>query len=162
MGRMGKVSRSLGAVVVAASMFFSGAALAGKKPEVPASLDGVTIVGSDEVMAAFESESAFLLDCRKTADFGAGSIPGSVNCQVSSGKADLAADQVSATADRLKVECGDLMGLDKSKPVITFCNGLTCWRSPKAALAVKALGFTNVQWYRNGMNDWKKQDLPME
>ncbi|OSM04212.1 rhodanese-like domain-containing protein [Magnetofaba australis] len=149
--------------VVALGMGMAATAQAGSKPPVPESLAGVEIVGSDFVLDAMESGSANILDCRKAnAVSSDGAVPTSFNCQVSSGKADVGDAEVAATADKLKAECADLGGLDKAKPIVTFCNGLNCWRSPKAALALVKLGFTNVKWYRLGMNDWKAQSLPLE
>ncbi|MEG3640060.1 rhodanese-like domain-containing protein [Magnetococcus sp. PR-3] len=156
------VKQWLGMAALAVALMVTAPVQAGGKPEVPGSLAGVSIVAADEVLAAMEGGEAFLLDCRKVSGFEGGTVPGSVNCQVSSGKASLDDANVDATAAKLKGECSDLMSMAKDKEIITFCNGLTCWRSPKAALSLTKLGFTNVKWYRLGMNDWKAQDLPIE
>ncbi|ABK44033.1 Rhodanese domain protein [Magnetococcus marinus MC-1] len=152
----------MGMMALVVALMVSVPAQAGGNPEVPAAVDGVTIVDSEQVMAAMESGSAFLLDCRKASGFSGGTVPGSVNCQVATGDATLDDADVAATMEKLKAECAGLMDQPKDKAIITFCNGLTCWRSPKAALALTKLGFSNVQWYRLGMNDWKAQSLPIE
>ncbi|MBF0379707.1 MAG: hypothetical protein HQL69_01740 [Magnetococcales bacterium] len=142
------------------SFLLVGQAQAGK-PEVPSQLDGVQVVGSDAVMGAMESGSATLVDARKPADFENGTIPGSISCQVSSGKADVGAGEVSNTVNKFN-GCGDLQGADKGSAIVIYCNGDHCWRSAKGALALKNMGFSKVQWYRMGMNDWKAKGLPME
>lgn len=134
---------------------------AGEHPTVPDTVANVAVVGSDAVMKSMESGSATFLDARKSSDFEGGTIPGSFNCQVSSGDPKLDDAEVEATVAKLK-ECEGLKGADQAKPIVTFCNGLTCWRSPKAALALHKMGFKHVEWYREGMNDWNAKGLPKQ
>jgi PQQ-dependent catabolism-associated CXXCW motif protein len=39
-------------------------------------------------------------------------------------------------------------------PIVTYCAGPQCWMSYNAALRAIQLGFTNVLWYRGGMEAW--------
>ena len=153
-------NRRLAVIFGILALLLATPALAGK-PEVPKTLEGVMVVDSDKVMASMESGSSLLLDSRKQSDFEAGTVPGSISCQVSSGKPNLDDANVAATAEKFSA-CDGLKGVEHSKSVITFCNGDHCWRSPKAALALVKMGFSNVQWYRLGMNDWKAKGLPLE
>jgi PQQ-dependent catabolism-associated CXXCW motif protein len=57
--------------------------------------------------------------------------------------------------ERLGKKLGVLTGGDKSVPVVVFCLSQTCWLSYNASLRVKALGYTNVYWYRGGRDAWK-------
>lgn len=147
---------------VAALLCWWGSSLAlaaEERLEVPKTIEGVRVVASDQVLATMESGAALLIDARKASDFGSGTIPGAVNCQVSSGDPRLDATEVEASMAKLK-ECLPLVNTDPAKPILTFCNGVTCWRSPKMALALKKMGFREVQWYREGMNDWDTKGLP--
>ena len=153
-------NRRLAVISGILALFLATPALAGK-PEVPKTLKGTEIVDSKHVLAAMESGSALLLDARKQGDFESGTVPGSVSCQVSSGKPNLDDANVAATVKKLSA-CEGLKGADHGKPVIAYCNGDHCWRSPKASLALIKMGFSKVQWYRLGMNDWKSKGLPVE
>lgn len=132
-----------------------------EQPVVPDTLPGITVVTAAQVMALVESGKGMIVDARKAEDFKAGTLPGAVNCQVSSGKPDLTDAEVNATIEKFNA-CEGMVKADKAKPAAIFCNGLTCWRSPKGALAMKKMGFQDVQWYRLGGNDWKEKGFPME
>jgi rhodanese-related sulfurtransferase len=49
---------------------------------------------------------------------------------------------------------------DKTQPVGVFCVSAECWLSVNAALRLRALGYTNVQWYRGGIEAWMAAKLP--
>ncbi len=48
----------------------------------------------------------------------------------------------------------DRLPADKAKLLVFFCGGPTCSMSPKSAEKAKALGYTNVRVYREGMPAW--------
>ncbi len=49
--------------------------------------------------------------------------------------------------------------MDKNTPIITFCGGYECTKSPKIAKMILTLGYTNVSNYSAGMPAWKKAGL---
>lgn len=49
---------------------------------------------------------------------------------------------------------------DKAKPLVFFCAGPQCWLSYNAALRAVAAGYTNVYWYRGGIDAWTDAELP--
>lgn len=148
-------------LLAAGWMLWQGTAMAASAhPPVPTTLAGVEVADSARVKGIMEAGGA-ILDARKAEDFKGGTIPGAFNCQVSSGDPDLGDAQVDGTVKDLE-KCEGLKKADKAKEIVTFCNGETCWRSPKASLALKKMGFAKVLWYRLGGNDWKAQGLPME
>ena len=55
---------------------------------------------------------------------------------------------------------GGLSKLDKSQPVVFFCNGAECWKSYKASKVAAESGFTSVYWLRGGMPEWTTENLP--
>jgi PQQ-dependent catabolism-associated CXXCW motif protein len=61
----------------------------------------------------------------------------------------------------------DLAGLldkdtsgDKAYPVVFYCQGPQCWESYNAALRARDAGYTNVYWYRGGIESWAMANLP--
>ena len=49
---------------------------------------------------------------------------------------------------------------NKSKPVVMYCLNPHCWMSYNAALRAINMGYTNVLWYRGGIDAWKAAGLP--
>jgi len=47
------------------------------------------------------------------------------------------------------------VGLDKTRPIAFFCSGVQCWLSYNAALRAAQAGYTNVLWYRGGIDAWR-------
>lgn len=48
-----------------------------------------------------------------------------------------------------------MTGGDKQTPVILYCLSDHCWMSYNAALRAINMGYTNVLWYRGGIEAWK-------
>ncbi|MDZ7654140.1 MAG: rhodanese-like domain-containing protein [Burkholderiaceae bacterium] len=47
-------------------------------------------------------------------------------------------------------------------PMIFYCASTQCWLSYNAALRAVRLGYTNVLWYRGGLEAWKRAGLPLQ
>jgi PQQ-dependent catabolism-associated CXXCW motif protein len=45
---------------------------------------------------------------------------------------------------------------DKETPLVFYCQSVQCWMSYNAALRAIKLGYTNVLWYRGGLEAWKQ------
>lgn len=54
-----------------------------------------------------------------------------------------------------------LTGGDIARPLAFFCMGASCWESYNAALRAGALGYTDIRWYRGGLQAWEQAQLPM-
>ena len=52
-------------------------------------------------------------------------------------------------------------GGNKQYPIVMYCLSPECWMSYNAALRAINLGYTNVLWYRGGIEAWKKAGLPV-
>ncbi|NUZ08105.1 rhodanese-like domain-containing protein [Piscinibacter koreensis] len=50
---------------------------------------------------------------------------------------------------------------DRGRLIVTYCQGVQCWGSYNAALRAIRLGYTNVHWYRGGMEAWQAAGLPL-
>lgn len=51
-------------------------------------------------------------------------------------------------------------GGSKSYPLVFYCQGPQCWESYNAALRARDAGYTNVYWYRGGLEAWGLASLP--
>jgi PQQ-dependent catabolism-associated CXXCW motif protein len=47
-------------------------------------------------------------------------------------------------------------------PLVFYCAGIQCWMSYNAALRAINAGYTNVLWYRGGLEAWKAAGLPTQ
>ncbi len=56
--------------------------------------------------------------------------------------------------DAFKTRVSVLTGNDKAKPIVTFCHP-DCWGSYNAARRLAGLGYTQVYWYRDGVEGWQ-------
>jgi rhodanese-related sulfurtransferase len=54
-----------------------------------------------------------------------------------------------------------LLAPNKAVPTVFFCASRNCWQSVNAAVRAKQLGYTNVMWYRGGIESWKAAELPV-
>lgn len=53
-------------------------------------------------------------------------------------------------------------GGNKQHPIVLYCLSPECWMSYNASLRAINLGYTNVLWYRGGIESWKKAGLPVQ
>ncbi len=62
------------------------------------------------------------------------------------------------------IDLGDLLrkdtGGDMTEPVVFYCAGSRCWESYNAALRAVEAGFTNIYWYRGGLDAWRAAGWP--
>jgi PQQ-dependent catabolism-associated CXXCW motif protein len=49
-----------------------------------------------------------------------------------------------------------LSGGDKAKPIVFYCRSSSCWHSYNASLRAVEAGYTNVLWYRGGIDAWRQ------
>lgn len=48
-----------------------------------------------------------------------------------------------------------MTGGNRETPLVLYCLSNQCWMSYNAALRAIHLGYTNVLWYRGGLEAWK-------
>ena len=145
-----------------AALLFSYSPLqAGSVPEVPTTLAEIKVVNAEQVLAMMEQGTTLIIDSRKSSDFKHGTIPGAIHCMVASGNRSLDDAEVNQTIKDFK-QCPEIMTAKPGQKLMVFCNGKTCWRSPKGALALHRMGFKQIHWFRLGMNQWKAKKYPME
>ena len=62
-----------------------------------------------------------------------------------------------AYGDAFAARVKTLTGGDKAKPIVTFCHP-DCWGSYNAAKRLIELGYTNVVWFRDGLEGWEAEN----
>jgi len=143
-------------VTLFASLFLlsAGSALAGDTPaEAP---KGVTLVDAKKVQE-LQAKGALIVDTRKAAEYGEGSIKGAISVPYDPEKS---AKEVGFDPKMDKFDMTKLA--DKNAKIVVFCNAGSCWKSYKSAKVLADNGYKNVFWYREGVPDWKARKLPME
>lgn len=51
---------------------------------------------------------------------------------------------------------------DRGVPIVIYCSDPMCWLSYNAGLRAVNAGFSNVYWYRGGLQAWMMANLPVE
>ena len=54
-----------------------------------------------------------------------------------------------------------LMSPDLSQPIVFYGQGREDWQAANAALRASKMGYTQVIWYRGGLDAWKAARLPV-
>jgi len=65
----------------------------------------------------------------------------------------------SAEKEQFRGDLEKLTAGHKSAPLVFFCVSSQCWLSYNAGLRAVELGYTNVYWFRGGMDAWRKADF---
>jgi rhodanese-related sulfurtransferase len=105
-----------------------------------------------DVFQILADGSAIVLDSRKRAEYVAGHIAGAKNV------APPAEAPPSAYVEAVE----KLVGGDKNKSLVLYCNGPHCQASRTLADQLVAAGFTNVRRYQLGIPMWRAMSGPVE
>lgn len=131
--------------VIAAFVVFLAFMAPAYAEQAPANVAGATTISTDQAVALFD-EGVLFVDVRKSSDFDAGRVPGSVNLYLNDG----------LSADSLGSEVG------KDEKVVFYCNGVKCAMSSEACAKAVAWGYTQVYYMREGFPAWETAGLPVE
>ena len=66
------------------------------------------------------------------------------------------------TEHKLETELKKLTQGKRDMPLVFFCTGSQCWESYNASLRAIYLGYTNVHWYRGGLNTWSNVNSALD
>jgi rhodanese-related sulfurtransferase len=98
-------------------------------------------VSTEGVRRILVDRSAILLDTRTRAEYSAGHIPGARSVGGAPSEAVAAIEQ--------------LVGGDKNKALVLYCNGPFCQASRRLSEQLVAAGFTSVRRYQLGLPIWR-------
>lgn len=121
----------------------------------PRVLDGVKIVGAEEVQALM-GKGAVLYDTRSEEEYRDKHIKGAKWLPYG----EKSAKEVGFDAGKDAFDVARAGG--KDAPVIFACNGAECWKSYKSCVAARKAGYTQVYWFRGGFPEWVARGLPVE
>ena len=112
----------------------------------PETIDGVTIVDAEGLIETVtHNPGVVLIDSRIIADRMEGFIEGSVSLPA------------------IETDCDSLASAvpELATPLLFYCNGIKCGRSARAANIAIDCSYTNIYWFRNGMEEWQAQEYPL-
>jgi len=113
--------------------------------ETPLQLAGAKTITAIQAKSMFDAGAVFV-DPRKDTDWDAGRIPESEHLELTSMLTENSLSKL----------------VKKGEPVIFYCNGVKCKVSYDAAEKAVSWGFSDVNWFRGGMPDWKNAGYPIE
>jgi len=111
----------------------------------PESIRGVTRVEAEGVLALVaEKPRLVLVDSRIAMDRKQGYLEGSISLPDA------------------ETNCASLARIipEHDRPVLFYCNGVSCGRSVVAVKIARQCGYTRLYWYRGGFEDWKQKNYP--
>jgi rhodanese-related sulfurtransferase len=109
-------------------------------------------VSTDDLRRILTDGSAIVLDSRKRAEYVAGNSAGPPT--VAPARGATPADYAAAVQR--------LIGGDKSKPLVLYCNGQFCKAGRRLSAQLVEAGFTNVRRYQLGIPVWRALGGPVE
>lgn len=121
---------------------------AGADPEVasPEHIEGVQKVDAETLIEMYGSTpDLVLVDSRISADRKQGYIEGSISLPDTETDCATLARVAPAT----------------NSPLLFYCNGIRCGRSARAARIAIDCGYSDVYWYRNGIEAWRQKEYPL-
>jgi rhodanese-related sulfurtransferase len=110
-------------------------------------------ISTAELRRALADGSAVVIDARKHPEFVAGHIAGAKSTMLERNLPPAAV--VVPVVERL-------VGGDKSKAIVVYCNGAHCAASRKLGEQLVAAGFPNVRRYQLGIPLWRTLNGPVE
>lgn len=118
----------------------------------PNRLPGGYLVSTEALLEAFVEEMEFILIDVYGSEY---SLPTAyVEPAMASG-----GDYQDRIQQQVQAWLNQLTGGDPTYPIVIYCNDPMCWLSYNASLRAVNAGYTNVYWYRGGLQAWMMAGL---
>ncbi|MCA0871118.1 hypothetical protein LCL97_09785 [Seohaeicola saemankumensis] len=118
----------------------------------PTSLPGAAVVSTQGLAEAIESGMDLVLIDVLGSDY---SLPDALMAPALANSGHF--------RDRLQQQAGQWLqqvtGGETDMPIVLYCSDPMCWLSYNATLRTVAAGYTNVYWYRGGLQAWQMAGL---
>lgn len=119
---------------------------AGSDYTSPQTIAGAQTIDAERLIELVEqNDNLLIIDSRLRSDRKLGHIPGSMSLPDTQTRCDSLATLI----------------VEKSDPVIFYCNGPRCRRSDKAVATAVQCGYTNIYWFRGGIRAWESDNYPI-
>jgi rhodanese-related sulfurtransferase len=105
-------------------------------------------ISTEELQSILATGAAVLLDTRPHLEWAISHIPGALNVAPKPGM-----PMSRYTSD--VAEIGRLVGGDKSRPLLLYCNGPFCGKSKRVSEDLLLAGYTNIRRYQLGAPVWR-------
>jgi rhodanese-related sulfurtransferase len=129
-----------------AAAFIVGLATPAFAQDAPLQIKGATTVDAQQIFDLLKKHpNLVILDNRKVEDFADGHIEGATRLI-----------DTDVTPDSLAYYIAS-----HDTPVLFYCNGVKCGRAAKATEKAVQLGYKVVYYYALGMDEWKRNELPL-
>jgi rhodanese-related sulfurtransferase len=146
MNRLAHQIQCLSAYMLIIPLLLINTAAQGGRYTSPDTIDGsITIDAEGLIELVDENETQIIIDSRISSDRKQGYIPGSISLPDT------------------ETDCVSLSGLipEKTDPVVFYCNGPKCRRSDNAVVIALDCGYTNIYWFRGGIEAWRASNYPI-
>lgn len=112
----------------------------------PETIDGTHKIEAEGLIQLVnQNQTQIIIDSRISSDRKLGFIPGSISLPDTD------------------TNCESLARLipQKSDAVVFYCNGPQCRRSDNAVVIAIDCGYTNIYWFRGGIEAWRANNYPL-
>jgi rhodanese-related sulfurtransferase len=144
-------------LVVAPCWVIGKRALAQDRPPTPTRLAGGRVISPQEAQALLASGKAVFIDTRSPVNFAKGHVPGARTVAYKE-KSEFV-ENFDATLDAFDF---DKLPPDKQAYLVFYSDGLTGWKSYKAAVLAIRKGYAKVHYLRSGWAGWQAAKLPVQ
>ena len=114
-----------------------------KKSTAQSSLE---IIPLAKVKESFDAKECLFIDSRHAFEYKMGHIQGAINIAL----------------NEYEIHRSQLDSIEKSRPLIIYCDGAECNSSMELGVKLMEAGFTNIKMFFGGWQEWKNANLPME
>ncbi|CCO24668.1 rhodanese-like domain-containing protein [Maridesulfovibrio hydrothermalis] len=108
---------------------------------------GIAEIDTIAMLEAYDSGNVVVVDARSDMDYGMGHVPGSLNIPS------------WAIGDELEAMAAQI---EQGKPIIIYCDGLSCGKSMIVAKKLVEKGFRDVSVYTDGIDGWLSAGRDLE
>ena len=125
----------------------------------PLHLNGINTLTTDALVEKIKSGNLLLIDARYISDNPDPSLPNAYLFDFAGvAYSDEARDKkISLAIDKMM----KTIAPDKAQPIAVFCTSVECWLSVNTVMRLQTLGYTNLYWYRGGIQAWAVAKLPL-
>lgn len=109
---------------------------------------GTPEISTEELERLLASAAVLLLDTRPHLEWALGHLPGALNVAPKPG---MTMSQYTSDV----TEIGRLVGGDRTRPLVLYCNGPFCGKSKRVSEELLAAGYSNVRRYQLGAPVWR-------